>query len=88
MAEEQKDAAADADPNAEGEEGGDEAGEVKEDEADFVVLGSTRPNSKTANSMYTPPEPKTDMKFTNEEKADNELVRRWRVVIQDIEIIN
>ena len=35
-----------------------------------------------------PPEPKTDQKFSNEDKAQHELVRRWRVVIQDIEIIN
>ena len=39
-------------------------------------------------SCLAPPEPKTDQKFSNEDKAQHELVRRWRVVIQDIEIIN
>ena len=32
-------------------------------------------------SCLAPPEPKTDQKFSNEDKAEHELVRRWRVVI-------
>jgi hypothetical protein len=38
--------------------------------------------------MVAPPEPKTEEKYTTEDKRDHELVRRWRVVIQDIEIVN
>ena len=35
-----------------------------------------------------PPEPKTEDKFTKEDKTEHELVRQWRVVIQDIECVN
>lgn len=51
MAEEAK---GDAAP-AEGEEGeeGEEGGGVKEDESNYVMLGSSRPSSKTGTSMYS-----------------------------------
>jgi len=41
-----------------------------------------------SHSVLAPPEPKTDEKFSKEDKTAHELVRRWRVVIQDIEITN
>ena len=86
----------------EGAEEGEEE-EKKEDETQYTVLGNTRPTSKTTYSMYSkylalllnsfklyvaPPEPKTEEKYTSEDKLEHELVRRWRVVIQDIECIN
>ena len=38
--------------------------------------------------QIAPPEAKTLKKYEAEEKKDMELVRRWRVVIEDIEITN
>ena len=35
-----------------------------------------------------PPEPKTQKKYEADDKKDMELVRRWRMVIEDIEITN
>lgn len=77
--------------------------EKKEDESKYTVIGSNAPKQKKGLSMYSkcpfssltnlrkwlaPPAPKTEEKYTKEDKTDHELVRGWRVVIQDINIIN
>jgi hypothetical protein len=38
--------------------------------------------------ILAPPEPKTTDKYSKEDKAQMEIVRRWKVVIEDIEIVN
>jgi hypothetical protein len=63
--------------------------QAESEEEVFEGLTGAVPNRTVKlNSFYKQPTPKTTEKYYKEDKLQNELVRQWKVIIEDIELTN